>query len=104
MFRNMKLAMIFFAALCIGLDPVQERLPPKVDVGRFLAEVVERTGCRQVRLAFSSAVSKFEGAEIIPRFGFDDHFQGQVFGFGPYDKGVPISVSIGFPSVLVASG
>jgi hypothetical protein len=58
-------------------------------------EVVELTGCRQIRLAFSSAVSKFEGAENIPRFGFDDHFHGQVFGFGPYDKEVPIDTEIG---------
>jgi hypothetical protein len=58
-------------------------------------EVVERTGCEKIWLAFSSAVSKFEGAEIIPRFGFDDHFCGQVFGFGPYDKGVPIDTKIG---------
>jgi hypothetical protein len=58
-------------------------------------EVVERTSCQRVRLAFSSAMSKSEGAEIIPRFGFQDHFRGQVFGFGPYDRGVPIDTEIG---------
>lgn len=58
-------------------------------------EVVERTGCRQVRLALSSAGTKYEGIELIPQFGLDDHFEGQVFNFGPYDRGVPIDTAIG---------
>ena len=59
------------------------------------AEVVRRTGATNVKLALSSAASKFEADEIIPRFGLDEAFGGKVFTFGPYDAGVPIDTEIG---------
>lgn len=58
-------------------------------------EVVRRTGTEKVKLAMSSANSKFEQYEIVPRFGLDEHFHGQVFSFGPYDPGVAIDTEIG---------
>jgi hypothetical protein len=58
-------------------------------------EVVRRTGTKKVRLAMSAANSKFEQMEIVPRFGLDEHFEDQVFTFGPYDPGVAIDTEIG---------
>ena len=58
-------------------------------------EVIDRTGASRVKLALSSAGSKFEQFEIIPRWGLDDYFKGQVFAFGPYDPGVAIDTEIG---------
>jgi hypothetical protein len=58
-------------------------------------EVVERTGATKVKLAMSSAASKFESAEIIPRHGLDEHFEGKTFNFGPYDPGIAIDTEIG---------
>jgi hypothetical protein len=58
-------------------------------------EVTERTGAGRIKLALSSAVSKFEQNEIIPRYGLDDHFEGKTFTFGPYDPGVAIDTEIG---------
>jgi hypothetical protein len=58
-------------------------------------EVVSRTGATKVKLALSSAASKFESDEIIPRHGLDDHFEGKTFAFGPYDPGIPIDTEIG---------
>lgn len=49
----------------------------------------------RVRLALSSAASKFEQDEIIPRYALDDYFDGKYFTFGPYDAGVPIDTEIG---------
>lgn len=58
-------------------------------------EVVERTGATKVRMAMSSAGTKFEHLEIIPRFGLDQYFEGEAFAFGPNDVGVPIDTEIG---------
>lgn len=58
-------------------------------------EVVARTGGGKVKLALSSAASKFESEEIVPRFGLDEVFEGKVFSFGPYDPGVAIDTEIG---------
>jgi hypothetical protein len=57
--------------------------------------VEERTGCRKIRLALSTAMNKNEVSEIVPRFGLDDHFAGKVFNFGPFDPGVAIDTEIG---------
>jgi hypothetical protein len=54
-----------------------------------------RTGCRQVRLAFSAGLSKIEGLEIMPQHGLDQYFGGRTVQFGPYDKGVEIETEIG---------
>lgn len=44
------------SALCVGLDPVRARLPEGVEIGRFLAEVVDAThdvaACYKPNLAF----------------------------------------------------
>jgi len=58
-------------------------------------EVVRRTGTEKVKLGMSSANSKFEQLEIVPRFGLDKHYGGEVFSFGPYDNGVAIDTEIG---------
>lgn len=57
--------------------------------------VIERTGTTKVRLAMSSAGTKFEHLEIIPRFGLDEYFDGQAFAFGPNDNGIGIQTEIG---------
>jgi hypothetical protein len=57
-------------------------------------EVVRRTGTENVRLAMSSANSKFEQIEIVPQFGLDQHYR-KVYSFGPYDNGVAIDTEIG---------
>jgi hypothetical protein len=63
---------------------------------RTVKDVVEeRTGCRKIRLALSTAMNKNEVAEIVPRFGLDDSFGGKVFNFGPFDPGVAIDTEIG---------
>ena len=58
-------------------------------------EIVARTGATNVKLAVSSAASKFESAEILPAHGLTDYFQGKTFAFGPYDPGIPIDTEIG---------
>ncbi|WP_124606306.1 hypothetical protein [Burkholderia sp. Bp9142] len=58
-------------------------------------EVERRTGNRKLRLAFSSATSKFEGKEIIEHYKLDEYFEGRVVQFGPYEKGVEIETEIG---------
>lgn len=58
-------------------------------------EVVERTGATRVRLAMSSAASKFEGTEMIAPHGLDKHFDDKTFTFGPYDPGIAIDTEIG---------
>jgi len=58
-------------------------------------EVVGRTGTEKIKLGMSSASSKFEQLEIVPRFGLDEHYRGEVFSFGPYDNGVAIDTEIG---------
>ena len=57
--------------------------------------VIERTGARKVSLAMSSAGTKFEHLEIIPRFGLDEYFNGDVFAFGPNDNGIGVETEIG---------
>ena len=66
------------------------------EVLRTVKDVVEeRTGCKNLRLAFSSGLSKIEGQEIMPQHGLDTYFGGRVVQFGPYDKGVEIETEIG---------
>jgi len=66
------------------------------DLIKTIKDVVEeRTGCRKIRLALSTAMNKNEVSEIVPRFGLDDHFAGKVFNFGPFDPGVAIDTEIG---------
>jgi hypothetical protein len=44
------------------------------EVLRTLKDVVEeRTGCTNLRLAFSSGLSKIEGQEIMPQHSLADH-------------------------------
>lgn len=57
--------------------------------------VAERTGCTKIHLGFASGISRIEALETLPQHGLDDHYQGQVFHFGPYDRGVPIDTKIG---------
>jgi hypothetical protein len=66
------------------------------EVLRTIRDVlIEAAGCRHVQLAFSTAGSKFEGPELIPAYHLDDYFEGQVFFFGPSDRGVAIDTDIG---------
>jgi hypothetical protein len=66
------------------------------EVLRTIRDVlIEQAGCNRVQLAFSTAGSKFEGPELIPQYGLDEYFEGQVFFFGPSDRGVAIDTEIG---------
>ncbi|CAM3610848.1 hypothetical protein [Smaragdicoccus niigatensis] len=58
-------------------------------------EVVQRTGTANIKLALSSASSKFERFEILPKYGLDTYFEGKVISFGPYDTGIEIETEIG---------
>jgi len=57
--------------------------------------LVEQAGCTKVQLAFSTAGSKHEGPELIPQYHLDEAFKGEVFFFGPSDRGIPIDTDIG---------
>lgn len=57
--------------------------------------IKERTGTDKIKLGFASAASRVEGYETFPQHGLDSYYNGQVFSFGPYDKGVEIDTEIG---------
>jgi hypothetical protein len=57
--------------------------------------VAARTGCTKIHLGFASGLSRVEALETLPQHGLDDHYEGRVFQFGPYDRGVPIETEIG---------
>jgi len=62
--------------------------------------VVERTGCRDVRLRLAIYRGFQEADEVREHFGFDEAFDGKVKGLGPFDRGVEVETVVG-PLYLV---
>lgn len=54
-----------------------------------------RTGCKDVRLMVGAYKGFREADEFITRYDLKRRFEGKVYGFGPYDKDVPIETEIG---------
>jgi len=54
-----------------------------------------RTGCEDVRLMVGAYKGFRESDEYIPRYDLKRRFDGKVYGYGPYDKDVPIETEIG---------
>jgi hypothetical protein len=64
------------------------------------AVVIERTGCREVRLRLAIYRGFQEADEVRHHFGFDEAFEGKVKGLGPFDRGVEVDTAIG-PMYLI---
>ncbi len=58
-------------------------------------EVIERTGCENIRLRLCVGSGMVEAREMIPHFKLDEYFNGKASGTGPFDKGVAIETEIG---------
>jgi hypothetical protein len=70
---------------------------PYVEMLKTIKDVVrERTGCENIRLRVGAWQGFREAGEVIDHFGLQEYFgKGNVAGFGPWDKGVPIETEIG---------
>jgi hypothetical protein len=73
----------------LGGWPYREMLGAIKDV------IEERTGCENVYLGVGAYRGFRESAEMIEYFHLDTLFDGKVFEFGPYDKGVAIETDVG---------
>ncbi len=74
---------------------------PYAEMVKTIREVVvERTGCRDVRLRLAIYRGFQEADEVRDHFGFDEAFDGKVKGLGPFDRGVEVDTAIG-PMYLV---
>jgi len=54
-----------------------------------------RTGCEDVRLMVGAYKGFRESDEYIPHYDLKRRFDGKVYGYGPYDKDIPIETEIG---------
>jgi hypothetical protein len=69
---------------------------PYVEMLKTIRDVViERTGCRNIRLRLAIYRGFREAEETSAHFELDDYFEGKVKGLGPFDKGVEIETRIG---------
>jgi hypothetical protein len=69
---------------------------PYAEMVKTIREVVvERTGCRDVRLRLAIYRGFQEADEVRDHFGFDEAFDGKVKGLGPFDRGVEVDTAIG---------
>jgi hypothetical protein len=69
---------------------------PYAEMVKTIREVVvERTGCRDVRLRLAIYRGFKEADEVREHFGFDEAFDGKVKGLGPFDRGVEVDTAIG---------
>lgn len=69
---------------------------PYVTMLQALKETIEKkTGCRDVRLMVGAYRGFRESAEMIEHFDMKKRFGKKVYGYGPYDKGIPIETEIG---------
>ena len=74
---------------------------PYAEMVKTIRDVlVERTGCRDVRLRLAIYRGFQEADEVREHFGFDEAFEGKVKGLGPFDRGVEVDTAIG-PMYLV---
>jgi hypothetical protein len=69
---------------------------PYAEMVKTIREVVvERTGCRDIRLRLAIYRGFKEADEVREHFGFDEAFDGKVKGLGPFDRGVEVETAIG---------
>jgi hypothetical protein len=69
---------------------------PYVEMIKTIREVViERTGCRDVRLRLAIYRGFKEAEETSEFFGLAEAFEGKVKGLGPFDRGVKVETAIG---------
>ncbi len=57
--------------------------------------VIEKTGCKDVRLRVGPGMRFREPEEYIKRYGLDTYYEGKAKGIAPVDEGVPIETEIG---------
>lgn len=57
--------------------------------------IQDRTGCEDVRLMVGAYKGFQEADEVIARYDLKRRFDGKVYGYGPYDKDMPIETEIG---------
>lgn len=75
-------------------------LPYATMVKTIREVVIERTGCRDVRLRLAIYRGFKEADEVNDHFGFEEAFEGKVKGLGPFDRGVEVDTAIG-PMYLI---
>jgi hypothetical protein len=69
---------------------------PYAEMVKTIREVVvERTGCRDVRLRLAIYRGFREADEVRDHFGFGEAFDGKVKGLGPFDRGLEVDTAIG---------
>ncbi len=57
--------------------------------------IIERTGCRNIRLRAGVGMRFRETEEYIKRYGLDEHYQGHAIGIAPIDEGIAIETEVG---------
>ena len=73
----------------LGGWPYREMLGAIKDV------IKERTGCENIYLGVGAYRGFRESEEMVKFFHLDTLFDGKIFEFGPYDKGVAIETEVG---------
>jgi hypothetical protein len=69
---------------------------PYVRMLKGIKETIERkTGCRDVRLMVGAYRGFRESREVMDYYDLENRFGKKVYGYGPYDKGVPIETEVG---------
>jgi hypothetical protein len=69
---------------------------PYVEMLKTIRDIViERTGCKRLRLRLAMYRGFREAEETNAYFELEDYFDGKVVGLGPFDKGVEIETRIG---------
>ena len=69
---------------------------PYVTMLKALKETIEsKTGCRDVRLMVGAYRGFRESEEVIEHYNLKARFGKKVYGYGPYDKGIPLETEIG---------
>jgi hypothetical protein len=58
-------------------------------------EIVNRTGCREVRLIVVAWLGRKEPGELVEYFELDRRYDGKVRGATPMDSGLPIDTALG---------
>jgi len=72
----------------MGGEPYAEMVKTIKDV------VIERTGCKKMRLRYAGGEGISESKHMIPHYGLDEYFD-RIVATGPFDKGVAIETDIG---------
>jgi hypothetical protein len=58
-------------------------------------KVQTRTGCKNIQLMVGAYKGFREADEVIDYYDLKNRFDGKVYGYGPYDKDIPIETEIG---------